>query len=114
MNHIANEIYRQLGGDRFTVMTGAKEFVAMENGLRFKIGRNASKANRVEITLNALDTYDVRFIKYSPAKLVIRKGTADWREEKTEMVKEFTDWEGIYCDMLQEVFTMVTGLYTHL
>lgn len=116
MNYIANEIYRQLGGNKFTVMTGAKDFVPVENGLRFRIGRNASKANMVMITLNALDTYDVKFIKHTPAKLVVnhRKATAEWREEKTETVKAYTDFDGIYNDMLQDVFTMVTGLYTRL
>ena len=106
-------IFEQLGGNRFVVMTGAKNFLATGNGLRFQIGRNASKANRVEITLNGLDLYDIRFYKYVPSKVVVnhKKGTATWKEEVNETVKTFED---IYNDMLPDIFTMVTGMYTTL
>ena len=109
---IANTILAQLGGRRFTVMTGAKNFIAIDNGLRFKLGKNASKANMVEIKLNGLDLYDMRFYRYTPAKLVVNhnKGTADWHDEKIADVKTYND---IYCDQLQELFTETTGLYTH-
>lgn len=109
---IASTILDQLGGRRFLVMTGAKNLLATGNGLRFKIGRNASKANMVEITLNGLDLYDIRFFKYIPSKLVVNhaKQTAEWKPEKNETVKEFSD---IYCDQLQELFTETTGMYTH-
>lgn len=109
---IATTILNQLGGKRFVVMTGAKDFMAIKDGLKFKIGRNASKANTVEIKLNGLDLYDIRFSKYIPCKLVVnhKKGTAEWKETKDETVKTFKD---CYCDMLQELFTEVTGLYTH-
>ena len=63
---VANTIYQQLGGGRFAAMTGAKNFLAIDNGLRFRIGRNASKANMVEIKLNGLDLYDIKFIKHTP------------------------------------------------
>ena len=109
---IAVTILNQLGGKRFVAFTGAKEITAIKNGLQFKIGRNASKANRVEIKLNGWDLYDVRFSKYIPGKLVVdhKKGTAEWRETKDETVKTFED---CYCDQLEELFTEVTGLYTH-
>ena len=109
---IATTILDQLGGNRFMYMTGAKNLLATGNGLRFKIGRNASKANTVEITLNSLDLYDIRFFKYIPAKLVTnhKTYTAEWKPEKNETVKEFND---IYFDQLQELFTEVTGMYTH-
>ena len=45
MSHIANEIYRQLGGNKFRVMTGAKMMVSTENGIRMRIGRNKPNAN---------------------------------------------------------------------
>ena len=38
MSAVANEIYRQLGGNRFRVMTGAKNMVSTENGIRMRIG----------------------------------------------------------------------------
>lgn len=112
-NHeIATTILQQLGGKRFIVMTGAKDFTTIDNGLRFKIGRNGSKANMVEIKLNGLDLYDMEFVKYSPAHLSInhKKGTADWKEEVRKTVREFHD---IFFDQMQELFTETTGLYTH-
>lgn len=47
----AQTILNQLGGNRFVAMTGAKNFVALENGIKFNIGKNASKANTVKITV---------------------------------------------------------------
>lgn len=108
-NTVANTIYQQLGGGRFTAMTGAKNFVAYDNGIKFSIGRNASKANIVKITLNSLDLYDVEFIKYTPFNFNVKTGKI--REEKSETVAKA---ESIYNDMLQDVFTSITGLYTHL
>lgn len=109
---IATTILNQLGGKRFVVMTGAKDFIAIDNGLRFKVGRNASKANRVEIKLNGLDLYDMTFIKYRPFSVKIdhKKGEVKTIEEKAETVREYND---IYFDQLQELFTETTGLYTH-
>ena len=63
MSHVANEIYRQLGGNRFRVMTGAKNMVSLENGIAMKIGRNKTNANYMEIVLNELDLYDITFAK---------------------------------------------------
>lgn len=109
---IANTIMQQLGGRRFVLFTGAKNMLAIDNGLRFTIGKNISKANRVEITLNGLDLYDMRFYKYSPAHMKVnhKAMTAEWVEEKVVEVRKFAD---IFCDQLQELFTETTGLYTH-
>ena len=109
---IATTILQQLGGKRFIVFTGAKEFISIDNGLRFKIGRNASKTNRIEITLNGADLYDMRFIKYRPFSVKVdhKKGEVKTIEEKIETIREYND---VYFDQLQELFTRVTGLYTH-
>ena len=109
---IAATILAQLGGRRFIAFTGAKDFYSIDNGLRFTIGRNASKANRVEIKLNGGDLYDVEFFKFSPAHLKVdhKKGTAEWVDEKRVTVRTFDD---CFFDMLQPLFTEVTGLYTH-
>ena len=109
---IAATILQQLGGHRFIAFTGANDFLAIDNGLRFKIGRNASKANRIEITLNGCDLYDMRFIKHRPFSIKIdhTKGEVKTIEEKSTTVKEYND---IYCDQLEELFTEATGLYTH-
>lgn len=109
---VAQTIYEQLGGKRFTVMTGAKDFVSSEYKLGFRIGRNMSKANKVVITLDWDDTYTMTFSKYTPYSLKIKNdGTAHITEESDKIIAEY---KGIYCDMLQEIFTQVTGMYTRL
>ena len=108
---IANTILNQLGGGRFIVMTGSKDMIAIYNGLRMSLAKNGSKANRLEITLNAMDTYDMRFYRYTGPRYSTRGGQFKMYPEKVTTVKEYND---IYCDQLQEIFTSVTGLYTRL
>ena len=109
---IATTILQQLGGNRFIAFTGAKEFLAIDNGLQFKIGRNASKANRIKITLNGSDLYDMEFIQYRPFSIKVdhKRGEVKTIEEKSETVRTYND---IYFDQLQDLFTETTGLYTH-
>ena len=102
-------ILNQLGGSKFTAMTGSKNFVALENGVRMTLTRNISGANRLEIVLNGLDLYDVKFYKYTPHRL--NKKTFVFTDEK---VKEIANFYDIYCDQLQSIFTSVTGMVTHL
>jgi hypothetical protein len=97
---IAKTIIRQLGGNRFSMMTGAKHFVALESGLRFTIpGRSFTKRgiNLVTVILDPSDTYTVKFDKTWKTRII--------------PVSEHT---GIYDDMLQKIFTAETGLDTHL
>lgn len=110
---VAETIYQQLGGGRFTAMTGAKNFVALENGLRFRIGRNASKANMVEIKLNGLDLYDIEFIKHTPYSFKISRDGQSFKETP-ESFKTVAQFEDYYGDMLQGCFERVTGMYTSL
>ena len=95
---IANEIYRQLGGNKFAVMTGAKNFIDLENGIRMKIGRNKTNHNWMEVTLNSLDLYDVAFAKLT--KLGERKSLKEYKN--------------VYNDSLVELFETHTGMYTKL
>lgn len=96
---ITHEILRQLGGNRFVVMTGAKHLCEVERGLGFQIPGNITKdgINAVKITLDPSDTYTVKFMRMTRTKL--------------KVVAEVSD---VYCDMLQDIFTDRTGLYTHL
>ena len=98
MSHIANEIYRQLGGNRFRVMTGAKMMVSTENGIRMRIGRNKTNANFMEVSLNGLDLYDVTFAKLT----------------KMGEMKSVKEYENVYNDMLVSIFESHTGMYTTL
>ena len=97
-NVIANTIYEQLGGRKFAVMTGAKRFLNIGDGLAMKIGRNSSNSNYLRVTLNSVDTYDMLFAKLT------KKGE----------LKSVSEYNNIYNDMLQDQFTAHTGMYTSL
>lgn len=94
---VSETILQQLGGRRFTVMTGAKNFVGGNNTLSFHIGRNAKGVNGVRITLSPMDLYDLQFLRISKRGVVVVSETSD-----------------IYYDSLPEVFTRHTGMATHL
>ena len=98
MSAVANEIYRQLGGNRFRVMTGAKNMVSTENGIRMRIGRNKTNANYMEVVLNSMDLYDITFAK------VTRMGE----------MKSVKTYDNVYNDMLVSLFESHTGMYTTL
>ena len=103
MNTIARTILEQIGGKRFAVMTGSRDFVDMGNGLRMSLARNKTSANRLDIIYDAgIDLYNMRFYRKSFSKKTF--------ESKTKDVEVH---EGIFFDMLEEVFMQVTGLYTH-
>ena len=95
----AGEVLKQLGGNKFIAMTGAKDFLKDDNKqmITFKIGRNNKQINHIRITLNAMDTYDMEFL-YCSVKGVKLKSNSN----------------GVYNDMLQAVFTEHTGLNTSL
>ena len=57
---IAKTILEQLGGNKFVVMTGAKNFVDCGDALSMRIGRNKTSSNYLKITLNSMDTYDMK------------------------------------------------------
>ena len=109
MKETAQTIINQLGGNKFVVMTGSKNFSALTNGVCMDLSKNKSGANRLEITLNGQDLYDMRFYKYTSAKF--NKNTMAFTSEK---IKEITNINDIFSDNLQSVFTKVTGMYTHL
>jgi len=59
---IAATILQQLGGRRFLYITGCKDPVNMGNGLRLKLARNRTLANRLDIIYDAgKDLYIMRF-----------------------------------------------------
>jgi hypothetical protein len=96
----AKEILRQLGGNKFVVMTGAKNLIGHPSALSFRLpGKNFARhdINYVKITLNSMDLYDLEFGRV---------------RGKTYKVISLCD--GIYNDQLQAVFTAETGLDTHL
>ena len=98
---IAKTILEQMGGRRFAAMTGSKDFIGLRNGLQMSLARNKTSANRLKVILDEdTDTYTMYFYRQSMTKHFDIK------------VKEIDKYEGVYFDMLQDIFTQVTGLYT--
>ena len=102
-------ILQQLGGNRFLAMTGASHLAGDEHSLYMHLPANGSKANRLTITLDPDDTYTMRFYRYTAPRL--NRKTFSFSAEKTTEVKTFS---GLFFDQLQEMFTDVTKMYTHL
>lgn len=96
---VAQEILNQLGGRRFIAMTGAKNLTSDGNALIFRLPSTRDYVkegiNVVKITLTADDDYTVEFSRMRGLKFD-RLHTVD----------------GVYCDMLQDIFTSYTGLDT--
>lgn len=101
MPNPAEIILSQLGGSgRLGIMIGATSFFSADEGrtLQFSF-KGCREANKVTITLNSLDTYDIKFYKFNA------------RKPNFEPVKTF---DGIYTDMIMDVFEQFTGLYLTL
>ena len=92
---IAIEILKQLGGHKFIVITGAKNFYSFNNGMGFQLPQNITKdrISHIKITLNCMDAYDIEFVN-------IRNTT----------IKKIDSIYGIYNDGLQDVISDRTGL----
>lgn len=98
MSQTAQIILQQLGGSKFTTMTGAKNLGSTPNSLSFKIAAKCKNGiTHCQITLNGSDLYDMKFLKI--------------RGVNMSTVAEFED---LYSESLQETFTRATGLDTHL
>jgi hypothetical protein len=95
---VAKTILEQLGGGRFLVMTGAKNLVGSHDALTMKLPSNLTKGRitHLRVTLTAADDYTVETFRIRGAQPVVKAGRAD----------------GVYCDMLQDTFLSMTGLYT--
>jgi len=99
----ANVLFRQLGGNRFRAMTGAKDFMKDGNSLRMKIMKNNTGGNHLIITLNSNDLYDMRFESHRMNRKTY---------ELTIKVK--AEETNIPASNLQRVFTELSGLYTRM
>lgn len=97
MSEVAKEIFRQLGGNKFVMMTGAKNLCAGKNSLSMRIGRNSKSINGFRVTLQPNDLYHLEFLKI--------------RKMETKVAKEHSD---VFCGDLCSIFETETGLYTRL
>jgi len=78
-------------------MTGSKDFLAGENSLTFTVGRNHKRWNKVKVTLNGKDLYNMTVYRIAKMKILAEDTVND-----------------IYAEDLQRFFTEYTGLYTRL
>jgi len=103
-------ILEQLGGNKFLVMTGSKNLLYSQkenNFLSMHLTKNKLGAKYLKIVLASDDTYTIIF---STCKKVM--DTDLGMKVDTHVILKTI--EGVYCDMLQTVFTNETGLYTSL
>lgn len=94
---IAKIILTQMGGNKLKAMVGAKDLVAIQNGLQFRFMRS-NGINMVRVVLDeGADLYNMEFIS-------IHGGS----------IKQKAYHEGVYCYQLTSIFEKETGLYTSL
>ena len=93
------ETIKQLGGNRFLYMVGAKNLAVdkTRNELHMKIMRNAKGVSHVVVKLTSLDLYDMKFLSIRAGKVKVKA---------TE--------KGVYGDQLATFFKKHTGLNTRL
>jgi hypothetical protein len=95
---VAATILAQLGGNKFLVMTGAKNLVKDNKSLSFDLPRGANKGiNKFRITLSGDDTYKLEAFKYRKLELT-----------------PIASKSSITVEKLQRTFTDMTGLHTSL
>ena len=103
-NQIAATILQQIGGRRFVAMTGSHDFINLGNGLRMSLSRNKTSANRLEIIYDAgADLYNMRFYRQSFS-----------RKTFEVKIKDIKTYEGVDCDMLEDIFSDVTGMHLYM
>lgn len=96
-NQIAATIVQQLGGGRkLQMFIGLKQLINEPNGvtLVFPKPKHRGAVNRVRITLNGKDLYDMEFIRT--------------HGRSVKVVKEFND---VYAEDIKDRFEEGTGLY---
>ena len=93
------ETIKQLGGNRFLYMVGAKNLAIDKprNELHMKIMRNAKGVSHVRIRLSSMDLYDMEFLQVRAGKIKIKS------KEK-----------GVYADQLGKMFKKNTGMNVRL
>ena len=105
---IAATILTQMGGKKFTVMTGSNQYIYGGGKddeppyLRMNLKKNKWGANRLHISLMGDDTYTMYFYKITFPSM------GDYKITKEKIIS------GLFFDQLQETFTEVTGMYTSL
>lgn len=91
-------------------MTGCRNFVYSEKEqyVTMKLTANKLRAQWLRIRLTSLDLYTMEFIKMANTG---RKGFMGKNEREPRTIKTI---EGVYDDMLRELFEKETGLVTRM
>lgn len=97
---VSQMILQQLGGRKFLSMTGAHSLTYGDNCLIFKLPTNPKKVTGVKIILTPMDDYTMEFINVGSVK------------QNFAVTKKVIN--NVYFDMMQDIFTENTGLYTTL
>jgi hypothetical protein len=112
------DIIQQLGGNKFTTMTGSKiKYYGHDNNgyvyLMVELIKNQSGAKFLKIQYNYKDLYNMEFtkIKRTVNKEWSLPGLTKVYDEESVIVESFED---VWGEDLQRIFTQVTGLYTRL
>lgn len=103
---VAKTILSQLGGGKFLAMTGSFNLVSDVNSLTMHLRPNKLKAKYLRIELNSMDTYTMTF----SALKKVDNGFG----LKLPTLVVLKEYENVYCDMLQKLFTLETGKLTKL
>ena len=93
---VAETIRKQIG-NKALFMMGAKNLVAGDDYLSFRIGRNSKGINYIKITLNRMDLYNIEF------------GAIRGMDYKVKY-----EAKDVYVDMLHNVIENHTGMYLSL
>lgn len=88
---VAQTILDQIGSRAFYMM-GTRHKLGGENFLSFDI-RGCSKFNKIQVTLEPLDTYKVEFFKFRAFERI-----------------RYQSFEGVYADDLHRLIESTTGL----
>ena len=89
---VADTIAAQIGNRAF-FMLGAKNLLASERALTFKVGKNDKRVTHVRVTLTPADVYRVEFLRVVGLKAPVT----------------LADVEGVYADGLRQVIENRTG-----
>lgn len=113
-DQVGQDIVRQLGGRRFMLMTGVKQFNLEGDGsISFDLGSNGSESNYVRVEYNYnKDLYNLVFIKRTRKKdkELSMPGFPIWDYKFNELKR----YDSIYNDQLRELFEDFTGMYLTL
>jgi hypothetical protein len=93
----ASELLKQLGGNKFISMTGAKNLTFSGLGLVMQIGKNSKGVTHVRFKLSSKDLYDIDFLSIRGSN-----------------VKTKSKEKGVFVDQLGKIFKKNTGLKTGL